>query len=104
MSGAPPANPIDVFRAFEVVAVGWLGRPFSLADALAYQPAMGRWAIVLTRLIASIRRETHVAVETLTRGIGSGHKPEEDAIEPGWKAPPPKEENPEEARNGYANC
>ena len=85
MTSAPLANPIDVFRAFEVIDIGWFGRPFSLADALTYQPAIGSLAITLTPSITSIRKEVNVAVQTLTRGTSTSHNQEEEAIGPGWK-------------------
>ena len=76
----PPANPFDVAGAFEVIGVGRLAPPPGLALLLAYPPALGRRTKTLAPLIARIRNEGDVAMQTLEVRRRTGHRPEEDAL------------------------
>jgi hypothetical protein len=57
MRAAPGLDAGDVHGAAEVVGVGWLGQPGSLAGGLARAPASDRAAVPLTITLAVVRDE-----------------------------------------------
>lgn len=57
MGGTPGLDAGDVHGAAEVVGVGWLGQPGSLAGGLARAPASGRAAVPLTITLAVVGDE-----------------------------------------------
>ena len=82
MIGSPPANPVHVCRALEVVGISRLAQPPLLAGALADCPALRLVAVPLPAPVTGVRYKRIVAMQAVGTTERTGHRPEEDAPTP----------------------